>query len=99
MADQIVQKVKTAKNGIVSRYVNQPAEEQAPLPFELTGLQASLNSKYGFSAQDILNACQKLYEAGYTTYPRTDCNYLPLSQLSDVPEIMDAITNSGAPVS
>lgn len=94
MADQIIQKVKNAGNGIVSRYVNKPAEEQPPLPFELTGLQTTLNSKYGFSAQDILNACQKLYEAGYTTYPRTDCSYLPTAQLSDVADIMDAISQS-----
>lgn len=99
IAEEIVKKVKAAVHGFVSRYVNKPAEEQPPLPFELTGLQTKLNSLYGFSAQSTLDICQSLYEKGYTTYPRTDCSYLPVSQLSDVSNILGAISTSGTPVS
>lgn len=99
IAEEIVKKVKAAAQGMVSRYINKPAEEQPPLPFELTGLQTKLNSQYGFSAQSTLDVCQSLYEKGYTSYPRTDCSYLPVSQLSDVSSIMNAISQSGTPVS
>jgi hypothetical protein len=29
----------------------------------------------------------------YTTYPRSDCQYLPISQLSEVKDVMTAISN------
>lgn len=95
-AKSIADKVQAAKTGTVIQYINQPAEEHAPLPFELTGLQAIMNSKYGFSAQQTLDTCQALYEHGYTSYPRTDCSYLPTVLLPEVPEVLNAIA-SGVP--
>ncbi|MFR3808743.1 MAG: DNA topoisomerase [Lachnospiraceae bacterium] len=35
------------------------------------------NKKFGLSLSDTLKIAQKLYEDGYTTYPRTDSMYLP----------------------
>ena len=34
---------------------------------------------------------QSLYEKKYTSYPRTDCKYLPESQYSDSNEVLEAI--------
>lgn len=93
-AKDIIDKVKNAGSGIVSQYIKKPAEELAPLPFELTSLQVKMNSKYGFSVQETLNACQELYESGYTSYPRTDCVYLPEIQLSDATDVLNAISAS-----
>ncbi|HDR9236636.1 TPA: DNA topoisomerase 3 [Burkholderia vietnamiensis] len=96
MADQIAAKVQAAGQGTVTRYVNKPAEEPAPLPFELTGLQTALNAKYGYSAKEVLDAFQELYLAGNATYPRSDCPYLPESQHAEAPDVLDAIAK-GAP--
>ncbi|HIH2744658.1 TPA: DNA topoisomerase 3 [Burkholderia lata] len=96
VADQIAAKVQAAGQGTVTRYVNKPAEEQPPLPFELTGLQTALNGKYGYSAKEVLDVCQELYLAGQTTYPRSDCPYLPVSQHAEAPDVLDAIAR-GAP--
>jgi len=93
-AEKIVAKVKAAGVGVVTKYINRPAEEQAPLPFELTGLQIALNRKHGFSPQQTLDACQNLYEKGFTTYPRTDCSYLPTAQLPDVDDVLAAISQA-----
>lgn len=93
-AYDIIEKVKKSGKGVVSQYIKKPAEEQAPLPFELTSLQVKMNSKYGFSVQQTLDACQELYEKGYTTYPRTDCVYLPEIQHADAPDILNAISSA-----
>ena len=35
------------------------------------------------TAQQILDTAQSLYEKKLTTYPRTDCRYLPEEQFGD----------------
>ena len=48
--------------------------------------------KHGYSAEDVLNACQALYETHkLTSYPRTDCAYLPESQHADAVNVLDAV--------
>ncbi len=43
--------------------------------YSLSSLQVDMNVKYGFSAQQVLDIAQSLYEKhGLTTYPRTDEN-------------------------
>ncbi len=39
-------------------------------------MQREANKKFGYTAQQTLNALQKLYEAKLSTYPRTDSQYL-----------------------
>ncbi len=47
-----------------------------PLPFDLPGLQKAASS-IGFSAAKTLSVAQSLYEKKVTTYPRTECKFLP----------------------
>lgn len=42
----------------------------------LTTLQQEANKVYGYTAKEVLEAAQSLYEKKFTTYPRTDCNYI-----------------------
>ena len=50
------------------------------------------SAKFGYSAEDVLNACQALYETHkLTSYPRTGCAYLPESQHADAPRVLEAI--------
>ncbi|SDG95978.1 DNA topoisomerase-3 [Paraburkholderia phenazinium] len=95
-ADQLAAKVQQAGQGVVTRYLNKPVEERAPMPFELTGLQTALNARYGYSAKQVLDTFQELYLAGHVTYPRSDCAYLPESQHGEAPVVLDAIAQ-GAP--
>lgn len=87
-ADEIMKNIQAVKNGKVINYEKKPASENQPLPFELTSLQVYVSKKCGHSLQEVLDACQKLYELGHTTYPRTDCPYLPTSQLGDSNDIV-----------
>ncbi|APV90408.1 DNA topoisomerase III [Salmonella enterica] len=67
-------------------------KESAPLPFDLGTLQQVCSKKWGMGAQQVLDIAQSLYETHKaTTYPRTDCGYLPLSMLAEVPQVFSAL--------
>lgn len=70
--------------------VKQEKKKSAPPKlFSLSGLQKQASSLWGFSADKTLKVAQALYETRkYTTYPRSDCEFLPNEQEVDVPAIL-----------
>lgn len=81
----------------ISQAITEPKKEAPPLPFDLTSLQQYANRRWGYTAQQVLDAAQALYEKHKaTTYPRSDCRYLPKSQQEDVPDILAALKASDA---
>ncbi|WP_460421642.1 DNA topoisomerase III [Pseudomonas sp. ZL2] len=69
--------------------------EGPPLPFDLSTLQEICSAKLGLSAQETLTTAQALYETHKaTTYPRTDCGYLPDSMLDEVPRVLHALATA-----
>ncbi len=94
VADKITQELKQAAQGQVTRYENKPAKESAPLPFDATSLQALISNRHGVSVPDVLKVTQELYEKGFTTYPRTDCSYIPVSQHGEASDILTAIAKA-----
>lgn len=90
---------------VVARIFEQPAtvvdveqqskRESPPLPFNLSQLQIAANKRFGFSAQQVLDLCQALYERhNLITYPRSDSRHLPKDQLKDAPAVISAIQNT-----
>lgn len=66
--------------------------ESAPLPFDLGTLQQVCSKKWGMGAQQVLDIAQSLYETHKaTTYPRTDCGYLPQSMQAEVPQVFNTL--------
>ncbi len=65
---------------------------QAPLLFDLTGLQKEANKKLGFSAEKTLEIAQRLYEKKFITYPRTGSKYIPEDVWSEIPDLILALT-------
>ena len=90
IADDIATKT-TGKAGAVVSFVAAKKKQVAPLPFSLSTLQAMANKKLGLGAQETVDIAQFLYESKLTTYPRTDCNYLPESQFGDAAKILAAL--------
>lgn len=69
--------------------------QNAPLCFALSDLQSEANRLYGLGAQRVLDIAQSLYETHKaTTYPRTDCGYLPESQFAEAPKIIQCLLQS-----
>ncbi|MGH8269975.1 MAG: DNA topoisomerase, partial [Steroidobacteraceae bacterium] len=69
--------------------------EQPPLPFDLSTLQQECSKRLGLDVKETLDLAQALYERHKaTTYPRTDCRYLPESMLAEVPAVLEALLAS-----
>mgnify|MGYP000855590704 FL=1 len=72
----------------VTRYERKKKEEPPPLPFSLSALQVLAGKRYGYEPQQVLDTAQKLYEEKLTSYPRSDAEYLPVSQHKDAAKIL-----------
>ncbi|MCR5812913.1 MAG: DNA topoisomerase 3 [Desulfovibrio sp.] len=77
--------------GTISKLERKNGQEWAKLPYSLASLQVDAAAKYSLGAQQVLDIAQKLYESKLTTYPRTDCEYLPEEQFEDAAEIIHAL--------
>ena len=76
------------REGKITGYTKAKKQESAPLPFSLSSLQVLAGKRYGYEPQLVLDTAQKLYEKKLTTYPRSDCEYLPTNQFSDAKTIL-----------
>ena len=78
--------------GVVKTAATQRKKQPPPLLYNLSGVQQEASRRWGYGAQEVLNIAQALYETHkLTTYPRSDCEYLPLSQFNDVSLILQAL--------
>jgi len=74
---------------------HQKKKVNPPLPYNLSTLQKEASAKFGFGAQQTLTLAQELYEKKVTTYPRSDCRYLPEEQHSDAKQILSKLAAQG----
>lgn len=94
VADQLNVLVK-GKTGKIVEYSDDEKQEGPPLPFSLDKLQILASRKYGYKSEDVLAAAQSLYEKHQlTTYPRSDCQFLPAAQMGDAPMVFDAVKSN-----
>lgn len=77
--------------GVVTESLRENKSKAAPLPYSLSSLQKAASSKLGMTAQQVLDTAQALYEKKLTTYPRTDCRYLPAEQFQDAARIITSL--------
>ncbi|MBR4904376.1 MAG: DNA topoisomerase III, partial [Selenomonadaceae bacterium] len=88
-AEELIKKFSAAPfDGKISLYKTTEKKESQPLPFSLSSLQIAAGKAFGYSPQQVLDAAQSLYEKKLTTYPRSDCEFLPTTQLRDAQRIL-----------
>lgn len=91
IANSLVAKVK-GKSGRIIEYTQEAKKQVQPLAFSLSDITVLASKKYGYSAEEVLKTCQSLYETHkLTSYPRTDCAYLPEAQHADAVETLEAV--------
>ncbi|MBK2270180.1 DNA topoisomerase III [Francisella philomiragia] len=94
LVNEVVNKCK-GKNASVILAEEKAKSEKAPLCLSLSELQKIANNKYGYDAKQVLNIAQALYEKHKaTTYPRSDCGYLPNSQKPDIQTIFNNLKDT-----
>ena len=87
-----VERKTTDQSGFVAKATRDKRSEPAPLPYSLAELQIDAGQLLGLNPKVILEVCQALYETHrLTTYPRSDCSYLPDGHLSQAPDVVRAI--------
>lgn len=83
------------QQGTIIKYETKRKTEAAPLPFDLGGLQVELSKRFKIGAKETLEIAQSLYETHKaTTYPRTDCQFLPETQLSEVKQVIESLSGN-----
>ena len=89
-ATEMFNKIKIlaeSHGGAVAKSEDIEKKEAQRLPYSLSALQIAAGKKYGYDPQLVLDTMQQLYEKKLTTYPRSDCDFLPENQFSDAKEI------------
>ena len=89
-AEQTERKCK-GQNFIIDSVERKLAQEHPPLPFSLGDLSVYCANHFNISPSQTLEVVQFLYDNGYTTYPRTDCRYLPESRHAEAAATLDAL--------
>lgn len=92
LANQTVQAISSNKTATVGSLQTEHLREAPPLPFDLSPLQEVCSRKLGLGAQETLTIAQALYETHKaTSYPRSDCRYLPESMFNELAAVFDAL--------
>ncbi|CNI87843.1 DNA topoisomerase III [Yersinia enterocolitica] len=92
LAEHVVNRI-TGQPAFVTSYNDKRESETAPLPFSLSTLQIEAAKRFGLSAQQVLDICQRLYETHkLITYPRSDCRYLPEEHFAGRHSVLNAIS-------
>ena len=95
IAESFMQKFSAEPHdGIISAYKTAEKKESQPLPFSLSSLQIAAGKMFGYTPQQVLDAAQSLYEKKFTTYPRSDCEYLPTNQFGDAGKILNHLSRT-----
>lgn len=87
-AKDILSRLAENPDGTIVENKKSKKKEAQRLPLSLSSLQVLAGKRYGYTPQQVLDTAQTLYERKLTTYPRSDCEYLPLNQRKDVPRIL-----------
>lgn len=94
IAESLVQKFSDGDelSGKVVLYETVEKKEPQRLPFSLSALQVLAGKRFGYEPQQVLDTAQRLYEKKITTYPRSDCDFLPQNQFEDANIILTNLT-------
>jgi len=76
-AQAVVDKCTPPEEAVIASIDVQQKKQFPQKPFDLTELQKEGNKRFKYSAQQVLDCAQNLYEKKLLTYPRTDSAYLP----------------------
>ncbi|MGB5444624.1 MAG: DNA topoisomerase III [Psychromonas sp.] len=94
LAENVAQRI-TEQPALVKSFTAKNKKQVAPLPYNLSALQIDAAKRFSYTAQQVLDICQVLYERHkLITYPRSDSRYLPKNHLSQVKSVTQAIANN-----
>jgi len=94
LAENVAKRI-TDQPATVKSFINKNKKQVAPLPYNLSSLQIDAAKRFSYSAQQVLDAAQALYERHkLITYPRSDSRYLPRNHHQQANYVTAAIANN-----
>ena len=88
MVDDIVSNLQTPTIGTISNIEKKKIQRHAYAPFTTSTLQQEAARKLYFSSKRTMATAQKLYEAGFITYMRTDATNLSAEAVNEIREFI-----------
>ena len=88
-AFEAVERLNTAEYEVAKRE-NKPTTSKPSAPFITSTLQQAASTRLGFGVKKTMMMAQRLYEAGYITYMRTDSTNLSAEAVDSCREYIDA---------
>lgn len=76
------------KTGTVLGITEKRNKTKAPTLYSTTELEKDANKYFKFRASKTDAITQELYEAGYVSYPRTSCRFIPTSMVPEIPKLL-----------
>ena len=91
----LVMRLESQRSAAVVSAETKHKKASQPKAYSLADIQIEASRLFGYTAEETLNTCQSLYETHkVTSYPRTDCGWLPESQHADAPAVLNAIAKT-----
>ena len=83
---------------VIDKYESKPTETRPSAPFITSTLQQAASTRLGFGVKKTMMLAQRLYEAGFITYMRTDSTSLSQESIANVREyISEEFSNKYLP--
>lgn len=89
IGQQILSQV--GSNGVLTKARYEQKDVPAPQLYSLSALQEKAGRALGMGAKAVLDTCQALYEKKLTSYPRTDCRFVPEAQHVEASQVLASI--------
>ncbi len=91
-AREVERTILAAANGVltVETVERRPKRRNPPPPFTTSTVQQEAARKLGFTARRTMQTAQRLYEAGFITYMRTDSVNLSAEAVREIRETIEA---------
>ncbi|HIG42386.1 MAG: type I DNA topoisomerase [bacterium] len=87
--DQALEKLRSATFKVLSRD-DRPTQTKPTAPYITSTLQQAASTRLGFGVKKTMVLAQRLYEAGYITYMRTDSTNLSVEAVSSCRDLIEA---------
>lgn len=91
---EAVTQMCNGESGKITKLEEKQHKDNPPTLFDLTTLQRVANKTYGYTAQQVLDTAQSLYEKKLITYPRTDSKYLTDDMMNSTKELVTKLLQS-----
>lgn len=92
IAEALAANVPVGTPGRTLSVETKPVVLRAPLLYSLNDLQKEANRRLGLTAQQSLDAAQRLYDAHLTSYPRTDAQHITAEISREIPSRLRELT-------